>query len=180
MKREGNNKRRAVFAMGLAAVLAAPVAADAAGFRFQAGSRRQNRVWIPPVYDTRTEQVWIEPVYEVRHRKVWMPPVYERRWIERTVPAVIQTRRVPQYNRRGRVVGYRMVKEMVRPARTIRERVQVKVREGRYRTLEERVLVSPGHTRTIHKKVLVREGHYRTRRGPGGGRDTGFSFAFNF
>ncbi|MCP4245461.1 MAG: hypothetical protein GY778_00280, partial [bacterium] len=65
MKREGNNKRRAVFAMGLAAVLAAPVAADAAGFRFRAGSRRQKRVWVPAVYETRTEKFWIEPGYEV-------------------------------------------------------------------------------------------------------------------
>ncbi|MCP4247975.1 MAG: hypothetical protein GY778_13085, partial [bacterium] len=75
---------------------------------------------------------------------------------------------------------YRTVKELVRPPRTIREKVKVLVREGHYRTIEERVLISPGHTEHIHRKVLVREGHYRTRRGPSGGRDTGFSFAFNF
>ncbi|MHC4611304.1 MAG: hypothetical protein ACYS7M_13250 [Planctomycetota bacterium] len=178
MKLSDRKIQRWALLIAAGAVLAGPAMAEAAGFRFRAG--RSERVWVPPVYQERVKTVWIEPVYEVRFREVWVPPVYRERWVEREVPAVLRTRKVARHDRRGRVAGYRRVKAIVRPARTIREKVTVKVRDGHYQRVKERVLVRPGHEKVIRRKVLIREGYYTTRHRPGFGRGNGFSVGFSF
>ena len=160
------------------AVLAGPAMAQATSIRVRVGGAR--RAWVPPVYQERVTTVWVEPVYEVRVRQVWVPPVYRDRWVQRDLPAVVRTKRVPKYNRRGRVIGSTTIREVLQPARTVREKARVKVRPGYYKEIEERVRVRPGHEQVIRQKVLVREGYYTHRHRPGHGRSKGFSFAFSF
>ncbi len=178
MKLGDMKMRRWALVMAGGVVLAGPAMANAGRISVRVGWGQ--RVWVPPVYQERVRTVWVEPVYEVRVRTVWIGPAYEERWVEREVPAVVRTRCVPRYDRRGRMIGYQTIKEVVQPARTVRQKVRVKVGNGHYKRIKERVLVRPGHRKVIRKKVLVREGYYTVRHPPGRGRRKGLSVGFAF
>ncbi len=140
-------------------------------------SLRGSPVWVPSVYETRAKTIVIPALYENAERRIWREPVYEERQRSIEIPAEIVTRRVPRYDSRGRLVGYRLVEEVVRPARTIWKRERVLVRPGHYDLVVERVLVRPERTETVYEKTLITPGHwvYPTYH-PAGYRDRGFRF----
>ncbi len=70
--------------------------------------------------------------------RVWVPAVYEDREVCVDVPAVIETREVPIFNRRGRIRGYRTVRTVVRPARRECRIERVLVQDGYYRDVAVR------------------------------------------
>ncbi|GAF77646.1 unnamed protein product, partial [marine sediment metagenome] len=92
--------------------------------------RHGSAVWVPPVYETRARTITIPAVFENRPRKVWHEAVFQERRVLAELPAEFVTRKVPRYDRLGRLIGYDRVEEVVRTARTV------------WRT--ETVLVSPG------------------------------------
>ena len=83
------------------------------------------------------------PMYEYRTREVWVPPLYEERVVEVRIPAVVRTREVPIYDAHGRIVGFKEVPEVVRPARLERHVERVLFREGYYKEVREKVRVRP-------------------------------------
>ena len=87
------------------------------------------------------------PMYEHRTREVWVPPVYEERVVEVEIPAVVRTREVPIYDAHGRIVGFKEVTEVVRPARLERQVERVLVREGYHKRVTEKVRVRPHRTK---------------------------------
>lgn len=152
--------------MGLTAVAAlgaflpvAPASAQSWGFSF---AMRGAPVWVPPVYETRERVIIDPPVYEERATRVWREPVFEDRRVRVEVPAEVVTRRVPVYNASGRIVGYRLVEEVRRPARTVWKTERVQVSPGGYETVVERVLVKPETRRVVREEVLVREGRWES------------------
>jgi len=181
MKLDDRRRRQWVLAAGLGTALMAPALAGAGDFRFAAREATcGQRVWVPPVFETRVRTVTVEPVYEMRTRRVWVPPVFEDRWVTREVPAKYRMRDEPIFDRRGRVIGSRTVREVIQPARTIREKVRVEVRPGCHKEVRDRVLVRPGDRKVVRERVLVREGYYTVRHGPNCACKKGFSFGFGF
>jgi hypothetical protein len=81
------------------------------------------------------------PAYEWRTRQVWVPPEYVERVVDVEIPPVVRTKEVPIYDRRGRIVGFKEVTEVVAPARIERRVERVLVREGYYKEVRERVPV---------------------------------------
>lgn len=81
------------------------------------------------------------PAYEWRTRQVWVPPEYVERVVDVEIPPVVRTREVPIYDRRGRIVGFKEVTEVIAPARIERRVERVLVREGYYKEVRERVAV---------------------------------------
>lgn len=138
-------------------LLPAPAGAQSWGFSF---ALRGAPVWVPPVYETRERVVIDPPVYEERATRVWRDPVYEDRRVRVELPAEVVTRRVPVYNASGRIVGYRLVEEVRRPARTVWKTERVQVSPGGYETVIERVLVKPETRRVIREEVMVRPGRW--------------------
>ena len=123
-------------------------------------SLRGAPVWVPPVYETRARTIVDEAIYEVRPRRIWREPVYEERQIRVEIPAEVRMRREPRYDRHGHIVGYRLVEEVVRPARDVYKTERVLTRPGYYEVVEERVLVRPERTRTVYEEVLIEPGHW--------------------
>jgi hypothetical protein len=91
--------------------------------------RREERVWVEPVYQTVSDRQWIEPVYQTVVDRVWVPEHREDR----------------DFVRYGRVVH--------------RERIfvpghyedlphQVLACEGHWQQVERQELLSPGHWET--------------------------------
>jgi hypothetical protein len=122
--------------------------ADAADFRFNfnlgfGGHGHHGHVQPGPRY----ERVWVPPVYETRIRQVWCAPVYETRCREVYIPAVTRCEYYTYRDHCGRLMtGTRTV--IVAPARTD--------------TVHERVLVTAGHYDTVREQVLVRAGYWTT------------------
>jgi hypothetical protein len=147
-------------AMALGALLPIESAsAQSWGFSFAV---RGAPVWVPPVYETRERVIIDPPVYEERATRVWRDPVFEDRRVRVEVPAEIVTRRVPVYNASGRIVGYRLVEEVRRPARSVWKTERVQVSPGGYETVIERVLVKPETRRVVREEVLVRPGRWES------------------
>ena len=113
-------------------------------------------VWIPPVYETRRRVVTIPAVCEERPRRIWREPVYEVRRVLVHVPAKVTTKRVARRGRYGQVIGFKTVRNIVKPARRAWKTEPVLVRAGYYETVVERILERPASTRIVYEKVLVR------------------------
>jgi len=119
-----------------------------------------SRVWVEPVYETRSRVQVIPAEYDSIPRQVWHEPVYEDRPYRVEIPAEVVRERIPRYDRRGRRIGYEIIERVVRPARTVWKTERVMVRPGYYETVYDRVCVRPESTRTIYDRVLVRPGHW--------------------
>ncbi len=128
--------RALLWALGAgAATLLVPNGAAAGDWSFHIDIGDHHRPLVRTVY--------AEPVYELRTRRVWVEPEYVERTVRVEVRAVVQTREVPVRDRWGNTIDYRLVREVVEPARTELRTERVLVREGYYRTITVRVLVTP-------------------------------------
>jgi hypothetical protein len=129
--------------------------------RYSVGvSLRGSPVWVPAVYETRAVTRIIPAVYEERPHRIWQEPVYEILPVRIEIPAEVVARRVPRYDSKGRIVGYRLVDEVIRPARTIFKQERVLRRPGRYETVLKTVMVRPERTETVFEKTLITPGHW--------------------
>lgn len=154
-------------------------------------------VWAPPVYETKRRLVTIPAVCEERPRRIWREPVYEVRRVLVDVPARIVTRRVTLRGRYGQVIGHKLVRRVIEPARQVWKTQRVLVRAGYYNTVYERVCAQPQSTKVVYEKVLVRPGRWvqprvaRVHHGPRlhrlvgshrmiGHRDNGLRVALDF
>ncbi len=117
-------------------------------------------VWVPPTYETVVRNVTVPPVYEDQVRRVWREPVYEQRRFPVQHPAEVVHRRVPRYDRFGRLVGFDTVEQIVRPARTEWRTERVQVRAGYFESVVERVMVQPATIRIVYEQVLTRPGYW--------------------
>ena len=115
--------------------------------------------YVEPVFELRERVIIVPAVYENRERRVWREPVYEVREVRVERPAVVVTRPVARYVR-GRIVGYREVREVIKPARVEVRTEQVLVREGHWDRVVERVCVRPEHKKIVTERVLVRDGYW--------------------
>ena len=140
----------------------APTPANAGDFSIHVGMG-SDRVWIEPTYRTVERVVTVPAVYETRPRQVCHEPVYRTRQVLVRIPAEVVTERVPVY-RRGRVVSYRTVRRVVRPAREVWKTKQVLVQGGYCETVYDKVIVQAATRRVAHDRVLVQAGYWSTPR----------------
>ncbi len=142
-----------------AAIGANPRTASAHGFGVSF-ALRGTPVWVPPVYETRERIIVEAAVIQERPARKWCEPVYEDRRVRVEVPAEVRTRRVPVYNSAGRIVAYKLVEEIISPARTVWKTERVLVKPGLFETVIERVVVKPENRRIVHDQVLVSAGRW--------------------
>ncbi len=121
------------------------------------------RVWVPPVYETRARTIVVPAVLEQREERIWHEPVYEIRRVRVMEPARVVKRRVARYDAFGGLIGFEMVEEVVRPARKVWKEQRVLVREGYFETVYRPVCVRAETTRVVHEEVLVKPGHWAPR-----------------
>ena len=142
------------------AILVSPDIAEAGHVRVPPPHRR-GRIWVPPAYQTRARTITVPAIYEEQERLVWREPVYDVRQVRVDLPAEIALRRVARYDARGQLTGYKLVREITRPASEERRVERVLVRKGFHETVFERVCVRPETTKVVYEQVLVRPGHWR-------------------
>lgn len=136
--------RWVVYAAAAVTLMALPSAAHAGDWSFFLGLHDYPRY-------VRTVQA--EPVAEWRTRRVWVEPEYVDRTVEVTVPAVVATRRVAVHDGCGVVVGYRLIETVIEPSHVELRTERVKVRDGYYKTIRERVVVTPAVETVVETRV---------------------------
>ncbi len=112
-----------------------------------------------PLDRTVARTVEVPAVYEVRPREIRHEPVYEERQVLVELPAEVVRREVSRFDLFGRLIGYDIVEEVVRPARKVWRTERVLIRAGYYEIVNERVLVRPTTTRIVYEQVLIRPAH---------------------
>ena len=147
--------------LGLA-VIGAPQAASADHGTIRVVAAAE-RVWVPPVYETRARTITVPAVFEDRTRQVWHEPVYKERRYAIELPAKAVTRQVARFSPFGRFLGYELVREIVEPARMEWRTEPVLVRAGWKETVVERVMIRPERIEMVYDQVVVAPGHWETR-----------------
>ncbi|MEE9295105.1 MAG: hypothetical protein V3W34_09135 [Phycisphaerae bacterium] len=144
-----------------AGVLAMPGDARAGDWSFHIGVNRYDTPYVRTVVT--------RPAYEIRTRRVWVEPEYVERVVAVEIPAVVRSREIPVYDRYGNITEYRIVREVIEPARVEYQTRRVLVRRGYYRTVRERVHLRPAvrtasYLRHTAPLISVGFGHHRHKR----------------
>ncbi|MGN6725748.1 MAG: hypothetical protein ACTHLZ_07495 [Tepidisphaeraceae bacterium] len=154
-------KSNLVAAAVMAGVLGLAGAARAGGFSIDVnvGYPPPARVWVEPVYETRTERVWVEPVTQMQTQNVWHEAVTEDRVDQQWVPDRFEVRDVETRTRSGRRVIERQ-SVLVEAAHWQTVHTPVVVRAGYWGPEAVPVVVTPGYWQTVPQRVCVQEGHW--------------------
>ncbi len=129
-----------------------PASAGTLELHYAAGG---SGTWVSPRYTAQHRVAAVPAVCEMRPRRIWHEPVYEVRRVLVDVPAKVVTKRVPRYDRFGRLIGYKIRRTVIRPARAVWTTQRVLVRAGFHETIYERVCAQPVSRKVLYGSVLT-------------------------
>ena len=151
-----------------AAVLAAPVASQAAGFDRGRDDHWRTEYRVPERHEDRHDGKGIDvdlrigairPEYATREVKVWVPATYrtvvDRQWVEPVYRTETERVWVPERTEERQVHYRDYGRDCVRIERVV-------VDPGHYESRERRVCVTECHWENCERQELVCEGHYES------------------